>query len=52
MPLCNVDIVHRLILEERSVFWEVILLAFVKKEDQTNICVNVNDYRERGECIC
>jgi hypothetical protein len=34
--------IYRIILEERSVFWEVIVLVIVRKKVHTNMCLIIN----------
>ena len=40
--------VYRVIQKERSVFWEVIIWVVVRKEVRLNMCLMMNDYRNRA----
>lgn len=40
-----------MILEEMSVFWEVIILATVRQEVHVNMCLILNCYQDGAVCI-
>jgi len=39
------DSLYRVIQEERSISWNVIIAVIVKKEDHMNTCIITNGYR-------
>jgi hypothetical protein len=41
-------IVHMLIQEGRSIFWEVIVSVIMKKRVHMNVCLILNGYRDRA----
>jgi hypothetical protein len=52
--LSSFDVVHgdiyRVILEERSIIWEVIVSVIVRKKVHMNVCLILNGYRNRA-CV-
>ena len=40
--------IYRVIQEERSIFWEVIVSVIVRKKVDMNMCVILNGYRDRA----